>query len=357
MNFLEEMFGSDSEALEELERLVGVGQNEGALLSDGYAEDLLGDRRDREEMAALTEIQREQILYERAQKRKERGEAKRLRERLERKEEPKKEPKEEPKKEPRDEMSFSTFQRVFVSRRRALQCLFYPGFDAAVKGCFVRVAGNGKYRAAEIVEVAGSEIYKADGVGCAKKLRVRYGDAVSTCRLDVLSNTYPDREEYERNMQTARHSKTKPKLEATVQRKASLWEEFVSQEKTPEFIEKVIQNKKSVLGSVRIGSVAQKATFEMEREKALEENNTALAEAIEEKIKKLETPHKEPVKQEPEPQYTVWNYEKELLLENPCRRKKSRSALLFDSKEEVREREEPAQKTTSSISEFVKRQK
>lgn len=341
MKLLEEMFSSDNE---------DDFRNERKTQSNSYETKNTSTEQ-------ITEIERERAAYEEEEKRFEKEEHHRLLEELKQKEEPKK------IETIKNEMSFEQLLKIFLSRNRVAQCLYYPNFHSVVKGCFVRVGVMGKYRIAEIVCIKQVELYKINGIKTEKAFQIRYGDSLSVCRLNLLSNTVPDKTEFIRNIETARNSNTKPKLFIMAEKKAKELERFIRQEKSSEFIERVIENKKNVTGTFRCNTIAEMTALNIEKEEAERKGDATKVKQFEERIEEI----KKEVKEVSNENKTKRNkmdtsyrkYEKELDVLNPCKRKKCRPELLFSSS--TKKKEEPVLKEKKQqkniLLDFVKRQK
>ncbi|EPZ35869.1 plus-3-domain-containing protein [Rozella allomycis CSF55] len=295
---------------------------------DGYGPDLIGDEEDRKWLFSLPELQREEILFERADARKERQRKKELRrsatktdrrttslkklkekrmtkiqkdaEAMDAKEltSPNESEQEQEGEDERIEEPLADqkdIESIFLTRSRLEKWMFRSFFEDVVKGCFVRVSfkmdQNTKenvYRLAQIQDVIRyRRVYKINGVSTDKALSLKYGNDLKDFRLDILSNSFFTDKEYSKWKAYLDERKIKPPTKQFCVEKNQEIIEAKSTNLTEEEVSKMMQEKKRFNQTV-VNPAMEKANLLAELERAKYENDEEEIERIKFELSRLE---------------------------------------------------------------------
>jgi len=100
-------------------------------------------------------------------------------------------------------ISLQHLRRLQLTRKALEMWLDDPELEEVVKGCYVRVLVNKKtkdkvYKLSEVVGINTDEKYHLGDYGKTDKhLTLQYGDQISTCKIDHISNTPFSETEFE----------------------------------------------------------------------------------------------------------------------------------------------------------------
>ncbi|CAG8506958.1 900_t:CDS:10 [Ambispora leptoticha] len=291
-----------------------------------YDSDLMGDEDDRERLLEMTEVEREKILSERAERRqqkydlnlvtrwadsgpKKEGDSTRRSTRA--KDGTKKSTKYSELKRAReekgakkaqsspkftgDELKFEDLKSIQITRRQIEKWMFVPIFEKTVIGCFVRLHigmkenGTQIYRVCEIMDVRKHHrSYKVENTLTNKSMLLRHGKDEKVWTMDIISNAPFEQSEYDRWVSTMKFYIRPFPSKNDVEKRREAIQEAYNYNLTEEDVAAIVAQKNQLRGS-QTNLVAEKHQLLTRSQIAQSENNFAEAAEIAAKIEEIDS--------------------------------------------------------------------
>ncbi|KAG9291042.1 hypothetical protein G9A89_012914 [Geosiphon pyriformis] len=192
-----------------------------------------------------------------------------------------------------DELQFEDLRSIQITRRLIEKWMFSPFFKETVVGCFVRLYIGTKdkpiYRVCEIISVEKHHRnYKVENTLTNKSLRLKHGKAEKIWPMDIVSNSAFQQSEYDRWVSTMKHDNQRFPSKSDVEIRKKALSDAHEHVLTEQEVATIISQKKELKGQ-QITLVAEKQELVTKKFQAQSEGNLAEVEELAARIADIDS--------------------------------------------------------------------